>query len=209
MRFTRFHFGAALALGISMLCMSVVPVFADGVSAPTVSVTVEGSTVTLVWNIPAGAVSFIIRRGTGESPTTTTAGTLVATPTSPTTIYNDTNLPNGTYYYSIFAINAFDQTSPAGTDDPVTVSVEVESSSETTSSGGGGGRRGSPGRGGSAPAIAAQRGNATHAAAKQKPVSALQERVCVRALRLFRTNAKMFKKVNDRLTKRFQFVCEE
>jgi hypothetical protein len=105
MRFPRFHFGAAIAMGLSMLCMSTVPVFADGVSAPTVSAVVDGNTIMLSWTIPPGAVSFVIRRSTSGFPASTSDGVLVATPDGAVSSYNDTALLDGTYYYSVFAFN--------------------------------------------------------------------------------------------------------
>ena len=99
-RFPRFHFGTAIALGLMMLCMSSVPVFADGLFAPTLSANVNGSTVSLSWNVPAGTATFMLRRDTAAAPANTSEGTLVVLTADNTTItYEDAGLASGTYYY--------------------------------------------------------------------------------------------------------------
>lgn len=126
MRFPRFHYGVAIALGLPMLCMSAVPVFADGLLPPTVSSSVDGSTINLSWDVPVGADHFIVRRSTTSAPSNTSEGTLILT-TADTSItsYADTDLENGTYYYSVFADDGFGFASGPGTAGPLTVNVHT------------------------------------------------------------------------------------
>ncbi len=129
-RFPRFHFGTAIAMGLMMLCMSAVPVFADGIATPTLSASVSDQTVSLSWNVPGGTQTFMLRRSTVAAPSNSSDGTLVDTFANTTTTYDDTGLANGTYYYSVFAING-GLTSAPGSAGPVTVNYTapvVESS---------------------------------------------------------------------------------
>ena len=74
-------------------------------SAPTgFTATPSGSTVNLSWTNPTDIdfASVTIRKDTTAYPTDISSGTLVALGLTGTTTI-DTNLPNGTYYYSIFA----------------------------------------------------------------------------------------------------------
>ncbi len=219
-RFPRFHFGTAIALGLSMLCMSVVPVFADGLSAPTLQASVSDSTITLTWNVPGGTHHFMLRRDTVSAPANSSAGTLVLnTADTSTTSYNDTGLANGTYYYSIFGVTAGSLFSSPGTKGPLTVNVVViesssSSSSEATVVHSGGGKRGRPGSGGGkAPTLAELHAlrlsaNSGHAAApKTDTDSESKTRTCERVMKWFSTDAKMLLRVNERLLKRFGFEC--
>lgn len=76
-------------------------------SAPTnFTATANNNTINLTWDNPPDSdfSSSIIRRSTISAPTSITDGTAV-TSTSQTT-YSDTDLTDGTYYYSIFASDA-------------------------------------------------------------------------------------------------------
>ncbi|PIR54342.1 hypothetical protein COU75_01190, partial [Candidatus Peregrinibacteria bacterium CG10_big_fil_rev_8_21_14_0_10_42_8] len=126
MRFPRFHYGVAIALGLPMLCMSAVPVFADGIITPTVTSSVDGSTINLSWDAQAPADHFMVRRSVTSAPASTSSGTLVTTTVDNSTLsYADTDLENGNYYYSVFAIDAFDFASSPGTTGPLTVNVQT------------------------------------------------------------------------------------
>jgi len=210
MRFPRLHFGAIIAMGSTMLCMSMVPVFADGLVPPSLTASVSNATVTLSWNVPGGTNHFVLTRSTTAAPSNISEGTLVLTTAdNTTTSYEDVLLESGTYYYSIFGrTSGGGLTSSPGSAGPLTVTV-VAVTSETPSSPGGGGRRGRPGSGGGkAPTLAelrTQREQATtHAAA---PENDMKARVCERVMSWFSTDEKMLGRVNERLLKRFSFVC--
>ncbi|UPA22885.1 immunoglobulin domain-containing protein [Candidatus Peribacteria bacterium] len=212
MRFPRLHFGAIIAMGSTMLCMSMVPVFADGLVPPTLTASVSNATVTLSWNVPGGTNHFVLRRSTSAAPSNMSEGTMILTTAdNTTTSYEDVLLESGTYYYSIFGRSSGGGlTSGAGSADPLTVTV-VAASSEAPVSHSGGGKRGKPGSGGGqAPTLAELRvlreQATTHAAA---PESDMQTRVCDRVMSWFSTDEKMLGRVNERLMKRFGFVCEK
>jgi len=125
MRFPRFHFGTAIALGLPMLCMSAVPVFADGLSTPTVSSSVNESTVSLSWDAQGSADHFVVRRSTTSTPASISSGTLVTTTADNSTLsYEDTDLNNGTYYYGVFAIDSFDFATAPGSTGPLVINVQ-------------------------------------------------------------------------------------
>jgi len=207
--------------------MSAVPVFADGLSAPTLTASVNGSTVSLTWNTPLGTTSFMIRRGTTAAPAITTDGTLVAT--SSLNAFQDTNIVDGTYYYSIFGHNGVIY-SHAGTNGPLTIhtpsgtsaavkmlrmqngldsrgyplsssSSSLFSSTATLSS--------SSERGIVTSSSSSAQKSSTVSVHQAAPKSPQQTRICERVLKWFSGNAKMMRIVNERLTKRFGFGCEE
>lgn len=95
---------------------------------------------------------------------------------------------------------------------------DPEVSSSSSSSGNtertppsGGGRRGTPGRGGTAVALTNR--NISHAAAasavsdSSDNESSFVKRTCERVMNWFRGDAKMLARVNERVQKRFGFVC--
>ncbi len=105
---------------------------------------------------------------------------------------------------------------------PVSSSSSSSTFSSTSSSSpaqqSGGGRRGSPGRGGTAPTLTAPRSPPQpHAAAPVSPVATAKEslsvnmriRTCDRVMNWFKNDAKMLGRVNDRLAKRFGFTCTQ
>lgn len=90
----------------------------------------SGSTVALSWTNPVSDFSSVtIRRGASSYPTTITDGSPVASGIS-TTTYLDTGLSDGTYYYSIFAL---DSTGNASVRAQTTVTVVADSSTEAPS----------------------------------------------------------------------------
>lgn len=213
MRFPRLHFGAIIAMGSTMLCMSMVPVFADGLVPPTLTASVSNATVTLSWNIPGGTNHFVLRRSTSAAPSNMSEGTMILTTAdNTTTSYEDVLLESGTYYYSIFGrTSGGGLTSSPGSAGPLSITVATASSSDAPVSHSGGGKRGKPGSGGGkAPTLSELRAlreeATTHAAA---PENDMKARVCERVMTWFSTDEKMLGRVNERLMKRFGFVCGE
>lgn len=82
-------------------------------SAPTLSAHVTGSTNTLSWNTPLSAASFVLRRSPFGFPSSISEGSGVTTTLA--TSFTETSLPDGSYYYSIFAADSFGNYSTAGT----------------------------------------------------------------------------------------------
>lgn len=81
--------------------------------APTLSAAVSGSAVSLSWNTPATAELFKLRRSTSGFPSSITDGSAVTTTGATSFVQND--LIENTYYYSIFAADAYGNYSIAGT----------------------------------------------------------------------------------------------
>ncbi len=82
---------------------------------PTLSASDSGSTINLSWTTPTDTDTFIIRRSTTDFPLSTTDGLAVTTTDFSITSLADTNLPDGVYYYSIFAADSQNNYSTAGT----------------------------------------------------------------------------------------------
>jgi hypothetical protein len=83
--------------------------------APVLTAETTGNTAHLSWSVPASTESFVIRRSTDGFPTTYTDGTGVTTTNSSIINLTQTDLADGTYYYSIFAADSGGQHSAAGT----------------------------------------------------------------------------------------------
>lgn len=83
--------------------------------APVLTTAATSSQIDLSWTVPAGTASFALRRSTSGFPTSPTDSTAVTTTNSAVTSFTQTNLPDGTYYYSIFAIDNGNNYSAAGT----------------------------------------------------------------------------------------------
>lgn len=178
-----------------------------GPSAPTLTTTATDNRIDLSWDTPASTSTFVIRWSTVSAPANTAAGSLLATLTSSDTTYSHTGLSNGTYYYSIFAKDAFNNPSVAGsastTINVVSSSSSSASSTVTTTVSHGGGRGG---RGTTGPRTAIV---STHPAAivttPAKPPMSVEVRTCTRVQKQFFGEA--LKRVNERLLKRLGFGC--
>jgi len=90
------------------------PVVIDTVppNAPTVTGEVSGSSVNLSWNTPTDAVSFTVCRSTTSFPATVNDGPVATGLTSNS--YSDTGLADGSYYYSVFALDSSGNASNPG-----------------------------------------------------------------------------------------------
>ncbi len=168
-----------------------------------VSAEVSGTTIALTWTNPANSdfQGVRIRRSTIGYPTSVSDGTSVASGVTGT-FSSDENLGNGTYYYSLFALDQFGNVSTAAT---VSATVSVSSSSTPETGGSGGGRRGGPGRGG--PAVTLHPSPSPSPRHPKQVISPLEQRTCTRVLKWFADDAKMLGRVNARLQKRFGFTC--
>jgi hypothetical protein len=95
--------------------------------APLLSAEGSGSTISLSWTVPADTASFVLRRSLVSFPTNRTEGTAVTTTVSSITGLNETGMPDGTYYYSLFAVDAGEHSSLAGT-----ASVTIDTTAPST-----------------------------------------------------------------------------
>lgn len=111
-------------------------------AAPTsFTANASGSSVTLGWNNPTDTdfASTTIRRSSSAYPATVTDGTLVAQGLTGTST-SDTGLADGTYYYSIFALDGSGNVSAAAnasaTVDTIAPTVSISSPSTSLTTGG-------------------------------------------------------------------------
>ncbi len=88
-------------------------------SAPTLTATrgSNNSSIVLNWNVPATTASFILKRSFNNGPQTTVSSSL----DSATTTLTQSGLAEGTYVYTIFALDSFTNTSNAGVSDSFVV----------------------------------------------------------------------------------------
>lgn len=87
----------------------------------------DGTTASFSWinsTSPTYATT-MLRRGTSDFPTSTSDGTLVASDMTGTAV-SDTDLADGTYYYSLFALDEFSDASP-----PATTTVTIDTTPPT------------------------------------------------------------------------------
>lgn len=91
---------------------------------------------------------------------------------------------------------------------PESSSSSSSSSTTENSTPRGGGRRGSPGRGGIAQPLNVLR-PADSPAPENRTTSSFETRTCNRVMKWFKGNKKMLGRVNERLEKRFKFICTE
>lgn len=171
--------------------------------------TASNGTVSLDWTNPVDSdfLFVTVRRSSTSHPATVSSGSSVLSRSTATSV-SDAGLADGTYYYSIFARDLRGNYSTAAT---ATVSVQATSTASQTTSGGGG-RRGSPGRGGVAIPLDANRKTpaAPHMAAqarRESMSSDMRARTCDRVMKWFSGNQTMLSRVNARLEKRFGFTC--
>ena len=89
-------------------------------NAPTITAekaTINGNIINLSWNVPSGTSTFTLKRiYNGGSETTVQTGIA-----SSTTIYLQTGLDDGTYVYHLYAVDAYTNTSNAGTSSTLTI----------------------------------------------------------------------------------------
>lgn len=83
--------------------------------APTLAVEATGSTISLSWSVPADTDTFMLRRDTTDFPASYTDGSTVTTTASSVTSLTQNSLPDGIYYYSIFARDSGGNYSSPGT----------------------------------------------------------------------------------------------
>lgn len=88
--------------------------------APTLSAEATATTIHLSWDSPATAVSYMLRRSTSGYPNSISAGTGVTS--TGATSFTQSGVDENTYYYSIFAADAYGNYSSAGT---ATVTVDI------------------------------------------------------------------------------------
>lgn len=84
-------------------------------SAPILSADVAGSTINLSWSVPSDTASFTLRRGMSDYPTSHTDGVAVTTTNSSITSLTESGMIDGVYFYSLFAADAGENYSAAGT----------------------------------------------------------------------------------------------
>ncbi len=111
--------GSASSLTIDTTATASPSAFAASVSGTQVNL----SSVALSWSNPVASdfASITIRRSTSGYPADVSSGTLVASSVTSTT-YTDSNLADGTYYYSAFALDQFGNISTAA---QVTTSIST------------------------------------------------------------------------------------
>lgn len=186
-------------------------------SAPSVSAVADGDDVRLSWDVPSGTDSFVVRWGAVSAPATASDGSSLGTPASSVTSLTHAGLANGTYYYSVFAVDAYGNVSNAGTAS-ATVTVVASSSSQGTTDArtarGGGGGGGGRGVARAAERLAGRASAAQHAAAPASAVgghetmaATLKLRTCQRVAKSYSSSPGVLKRVNARLQKRFGFGC--
>lgn len=90
-------------------------VVAASPDAPILASIVSGNSVSLSWNVPVGTNAFVLRRSSLEFPASQSDGTAVTSTDASTINFTDVGLADGTYYYSIFAADALNNYSSAGT----------------------------------------------------------------------------------------------
>lgn len=97
--------------------LSFVTVDTTAPEAPTITAEQDENTPTTIllsWTIPATTSEFRIKRSTNSFPDYASGSFVGSTFDASTTSYSDTELDDGTYYYSLFAIDAFGNISNAG-----------------------------------------------------------------------------------------------
>ncbi len=112
-----YYYGAFAKDGfgnVSSVANVTVTVDTTAPSAPTLAATATGSTVQLNWDAPATTANFKLRRSTSGYPSYLTGTLILTTSDAATTTYADTSLTPVTYYYSVFALDAFGNVSGAG-----------------------------------------------------------------------------------------------
>ena len=83
--------------------------------APLLSASATGNQINLSWTVPAYTANFELRRDTTDFPVSHTDGTAVTTTDSSVANLTESGMPDGTYYYSIFAVDSEGNYSTAGT----------------------------------------------------------------------------------------------
>jgi hypothetical protein len=107
-------------------------------SAPVLSASRSGTSVSLSWTQPDTTASFMLRRSTLGAISSNSDGSTVSTTDVSITSYVDSGLSDGTYYYGIFAIDSNGNYSSAGTAPSVTIDTlapSVPASFTATASG--------------------------------------------------------------------------
>ncbi len=100
-------------------------------SAPEISAvksSLNGSTINLSWNVPSTTSKFILQRSFNSGPATTVSSNI----SSSTTSFSQTGLTDGTYSYSLYAVDAYTNTSNAGTSSTLTIDTTAPSAPEIT-----------------------------------------------------------------------------
>jgi hypothetical protein len=83
--------------------------------APTLAAEATDTSIHLSWSVPADTASFMLRRSTSEFPVSYTDGSTVTTTDVTVTSLTETGMPDGTYYYGLFAADIGGNYSAAGT----------------------------------------------------------------------------------------------
>jgi hypothetical protein len=84
-------------------------------TSPTLHASATGTTVNLAWDVPSETASFVLRRSTSAFPVSVNDGSAVTTTDASLTSLTEAGLADGTYYYAIFAGDARNNYSSAGT----------------------------------------------------------------------------------------------
>ncbi len=101
---------------------------------PELSASASGNATTLTWSLPAGTDSFTLVRGTDGFPTSRGEGTVVTTTGSDVTGVSDAGLPDGTYYYSLFATDDTGNDSEPATSSVITIDTTAPEAPTLTAS---------------------------------------------------------------------------
>ncbi len=100
-------------------------------AAPTITATktsLNGNGINLSWNVPSTTSKFLLKRSFNSGPETTISSNI----SSSTTTFSQTGLADGTYTYSLYAINSYLSTSNAGTSSTLTIDTTAPSAPEIT-----------------------------------------------------------------------------
>ncbi len=99
----------------SSVATSSIVIDTTGPEAPIISAAIDGNNIHLTWDVPATTESFLLQRSDGVSTVT------VTTTVSSVTGFTQNDLTDGTYQYSLYAIDAHANTSAAGLTTSLTV----------------------------------------------------------------------------------------